>query len=258
MEPPTRFAASPGTPLFPLSPERVNKLGLGAPASPKFGEPGLSLKPSLLSGSPESHFRRSRNNSGAVDPYVQGLVARFDGLSVKDYKAQSEVAIRRADMAREMAEMEQDKSRREAKALDEEVRRMREEMRKAKKEIEDGREGSRKLAKRLEAVIVCCRAYSISRIDFADIISGRIWSIKGIAYPCCRHIREGDSENEKGSFQDWLDPCEAAGRAEGNTKLITDNSIWFRGRETEVCTKRTGSIHVTISTHWRARRAREG
>ena len=153
MDPPARLLASPGTPLFPLSPERVNGI-TQSPSMPEFGKPSLALKPSLLSGSPENHFRHSRNNSSS-DAHVQGLVARFDGLSVKDYKAQSEVAIRRADMAREMAEMERDKSRREAKALEEEVRKMREEMRKAKKDIEDGKERERKVSKRLEVVMVC-------------------------------------------------------------------------------------------------------
>jgi hypothetical protein len=160
MDPPERFGASPGTPLFALSPERVNGIRPPysnttplSPSMPEFGKPSLALKPSLLSGSPEAQFRHSRNNS-ASDAHVQGLVARFDGLSVKDYKAQSEVAIRRADMAREMAEMERDKSRREAKALDEEVRRMREEMRKAKKDIEEGKERERKVSKRLEVVMV--------------------------------------------------------------------------------------------------------
>jgi uncharacterized protein (DUF3084 family) len=108
---------------------------------------------------------------------VQGLVARFDGLSVKDYKAQSEVAIRRADMAREMAEMERDKSRREAKALDEEVRRMREEMRKAKKDIEEGKERERKVSKRLEVVMVRHNIKSVASI-LAYAITGRISPLK--------------------------------------------------------------------------------
>src|SRR6201999_2073381 len=102
---------------------------------------------------PDVHFRHSRNNS-ASDAHVQGLVARFDGLSVKDYKVQSEVAVRRADMAREMAEMERDKSRREAKALDDEVRRMREEIRKMKKEMDESRDRERKVSKRLEVIMV--------------------------------------------------------------------------------------------------------
>ncbi|KIV99747.1 uncharacterized protein PV09_08668 [Verruconis gallopava] len=159
MDSSTRLGASPATPLFPLSPERVN--GTRPPYSstvsqssngPEFGKSSVLLKPSLLSGSPEVHFRHTRNNS-ASDAHVQGLVARFDGLSVKDYKAQSEVAVRRADMAREMAEMERDKSRREAKALDDELKRVREEMRKMRKEIEEGKERERKVSKRLEVVM---------------------------------------------------------------------------------------------------------
>lgn len=175
MDPPIRLAASPGTPLFPLSPERVNGTRLPysstipqSPSMPEFGKPSMALKPSLLSGSPEAHFRHSRNNS-ASDAHVQGLVARFDGLSVKDYKAQSEVAIRRADMAREMAEMERDKSRREAKALEEELRRMREETRKMKKDIEEGKERERKVSKRLEVVIVWHHSHSTQCIIILTI-----------------------------------------------------------------------------------------
>ena len=174
MDPPTKFMASPGTPLFPISPERGSRLNATVPQSPsmpEFGKPSLVLKPSLLSGSgsPDAQFRHSRNNS-ASDAHVQGLVARFDGLSVKDYKAQSEVAIRRADMAREMAEMERDKSRREAKALEDEVRKMREEMRRAKKGIEEGRERERKVSKRLEVVIVCGDLVCVA-MDGADYVN---------------------------------------------------------------------------------------
>lgn len=118
---------------------------------PEFGKPSLVLKPSLLGGSPERHFRHSRNNS--EDAHVIGMVARFNGLSIKD----SEVAIKRADMAREMAEMERDKARGEGRKQHEELKKMREEIRMFKKEVEEGRERERKVAKRLEAVIVSIR-----------------------------------------------------------------------------------------------------
>src|ERR1700754_4984187 len=120
MDPPVKFPASPGTPLFPLSPERVNGTRppyngqlLQSPSMPEFGKPSMgtgSVDPFLFnnSGSPTSPFRHSRNNS-ATDAHVQGMVARFDSLSIRDYKAQNEVAIKRADMAREMAELERDK-----------------------------------------------------------------------------------------------------------------------------------------------------
>jgi hypothetical protein len=78
---------------------------------------------------------------------VQGLVKRFEHLDVRDRDAESverrhrhEAELRRAQIAREEAESD--------------VRRLREEMRRLKKEGDDGRERERRVAKRLEVVMV--------------------------------------------------------------------------------------------------------
>ena len=100
----------------------------------------LPQSPSL----PEIHALRShvRTNSD-----VQGLVKRFEHLDVRDRDAESaerrqrqEAELRRAQIAREEAESD--------------VKRLREEVRRLRKEGDDGRERERKVAKRLEVVMV--------------------------------------------------------------------------------------------------------
>lgn len=165
MDPPPKFA-SPGTPLFPLSPERVN----GRPpynghlststSHPEFGKPSLTANmgpadPFIFNpSSPKSPSKHSRNNSSTSDALVQGMVARFDGLTVRDYKASSELAVKRAEMAREMAELERDKLKWEMGVREEEIRKTKEEGRKLRKDVEDGRERERKVARRVDVLKV--------------------------------------------------------------------------------------------------------
>ncbi|RDI77285.1 hypothetical protein Vi05172_g12677 [Venturia inaequalis] len=165
MEPPPKFA-SPGTPLFPLSPERVNgsrpPYNGHVPTSTsqlEFGKPSLATSmgaadPFIFNpSSPKSPAKHSRNNSSSSDALVQGMVARFDGLTVRDYKATSELAVKRAEMAREMAELERDKLKREMGTREEELRKTKEEGRKLRKEVEDGRERERKASKRVDVLM---------------------------------------------------------------------------------------------------------
>ncbi|OCL03479.1 hypothetical protein AOQ84DRAFT_381595 [Glonium stellatum] len=148
--PPFKFPASPGTPLFPLSPERVNgnrsPYGGGhiaqSPSLPEFSTSQFGLK-----------LSHSRDNS---DANVQGMVARFNSLEIRDHKEihrRDEVAIKRAEMAREMAEMELKKIKDEKEKVEQEARKWREEVRKLHKDIEDSRSQERKIAKRLEVAM---------------------------------------------------------------------------------------------------------
>jgi hypothetical protein len=155
-----KFPGSPGTPLFPLSPERVNgtRPPYGghvpqSPSLPEFGKPSLGGEPfSMNTRSPgRSPYRHSRNNSDAV---VQGMIARFDNMSIKDFRANHEVAMKRVEIAREMAEMESSKLREQLEAKDADSKKMREELRKLKKELEESRERERKVAKRLDVTMV--------------------------------------------------------------------------------------------------------
>jgi hypothetical protein len=153
-----KFPASPGTPLFPLSPERVN--GTRPPYSgpmsqsppvPEFGKLSMGVDPFVFTSKTKSPLGHSRNNSDAL---VQGMVARFDSMSIKDYRSRDEIAIKRADMAREMAEMESKKLKEEAGAREADVKKIKEESRKLKKELDEMRERERKGAKRLEVIMV--------------------------------------------------------------------------------------------------------
>lgn len=129
-------------------------------SQPEFGKPSLamSMGPSdpfvFNPGSPKFPTKHSRNNSSTSDALVQGMVARFDGLTVRDYKASSELAVKRAEMAREMAELERDKLKREMGIREEDMRKIREEARKLRKEVEDGRERERKVMKRVDVLMV--------------------------------------------------------------------------------------------------------
>ncbi|KAF2843511.1 hypothetical protein M501DRAFT_1006059 [Patellaria atrata CBS 101060] len=109
--------------------------------------------PSLPDLGPDPFRTHSRNNS---DANVQGMVARFNALEIRDHKEamrRDEIAIRRSEMAREMAELELLKVKEEKAAIEKDSRRIREEARKMKKEIEEGKDRERKVAKRLEVVM---------------------------------------------------------------------------------------------------------
>lgn len=122
--------ASPGTPLFPVSPERANRQQL----------PQLAQSPSL------PHLNRAQN-----DPFlthsrgnsdVQGKVAQFNNLTKEaaQRRKDSEAALRRAVLGREEAEGES--------------RRLREDNRLLRQDVEEGRARERRVGERLEDVMV--------------------------------------------------------------------------------------------------------
>jgi hypothetical protein len=158
---PVKFPPSPGTPLFPLSPERVNGTRppyghvAQSPSLPEFGKPSLPSTGgeafSLGPRSPRSPYRHSRNNSDAV---VHGMIARFDNMSIKDFRANHEVAMKRVEIAREMAEMDSTKLREQLETKDGDAKKMREELRKLKRDLEESRDRERKVAKRLDVTMV--------------------------------------------------------------------------------------------------------
>ena len=130
MEPVQRFAPSPGTPLFPVSPERANRQQLP-------GSPSRQSDLSLLQNEGLKGFS-SRNSSD-----VQGKVAQFNSLSkeVSQRRKDNEAALKRAVVGREEAESE--------------TRRLKEENRQLKIEIEEGNARERRVGERLEAMRVC-------------------------------------------------------------------------------------------------------
>lgn len=125
MDPIFKFPASPGTPLFPVSPERVNRQH-------------LPQSPSLPSNLSDPFF----NGHARAPSDVQGKVAQFNNLGkeVAQRRKDNEAALQRAVLGREEAESE--------------TRRLKEEHRVLRKEIEEGRGRERRVGERLEALMV--------------------------------------------------------------------------------------------------------
>jgi hypothetical protein len=107
----------------------------------------------FTTASPKSSFRHSRNNSTS-DALVQGMVARFDSMSITDYKAKTDLLIKRVEASRELAELGNRKLIEEAAARDAEVKKIREDARQIKKELDDCRERERKSSKRVDVLMV--------------------------------------------------------------------------------------------------------
>ncbi|KAF4545399.1 hypothetical protein BFW01_g10039 [Lasiodiplodia theobromae] len=169
---PDAAAAAVGSPLAALSPERLNNMrsplmlpttttGRGSlPCSPTSsasdngsGSNNTDYYGSLRLGSPPklraSHHGHARNSSSDV----RAAVARFEQLDHRELHRRDEAAVRRAEMAREMAELDARRLRDDKDGFEKEARRIREEARKMKKEAEESRERERKVAKRLEVVM---------------------------------------------------------------------------------------------------------
>lgn len=146
-EPDTEYDDIPArTESRSLQPSPTRKANLFAdyhPMTPKHantGFGGLPESPSLPEiGALRSHVRTNSD--------VQGLVKRFEHLDVRDRDAESverrrkhEAELRRAQIAREEAESD--------------VKRLREDLRRVNREMDEGRERERRVARRLEVVMV--------------------------------------------------------------------------------------------------------
>ncbi|MCJ1335639.1 hypothetical protein MMC09_000911 [Bachmanniomyces sp. S44760] len=128
MDPVFRFPASPGTPLFPVSPERANRQHL--PQSPSL--------PSNLSSNLSDPFTSSHSR---LSSDVQGKVAQFNSLNKEAIQRRKdhEAALKRAVVGREEAEGE--------------TRRLRETNDSLRREVEEGRGRERKVGERVESVM---------------------------------------------------------------------------------------------------------
>ncbi|KAI9849172.1 MAG: hypothetical protein M1837_005402 [Sclerophora amabilis] len=124
MEPTYRFPASPGTPLFPVSPERANQQN----------------RPALRPTSPSGPDFIGKDQSACASD-VQNKVAQFNSLNkdAAERRRVHEAALRRALMGREEAESEN--------------RRMKEELRNMRREAVDGKDRERRVAERLETLM---------------------------------------------------------------------------------------------------------
>ncbi|KAL8950359.1 MAG: hypothetical protein Q9222_003612, partial [Ikaeria aurantiellina] len=124
MDPIFRFPASPGTPLFPVSPERANRQAL--PQSP-------ALPSDLHDPFKSAHLRENSD--------VQNKVAQFNSLSKEavQRRKDNEAAMRRAVLGREEAENE--------------TRRLKDESKILRRELEEGKARENRVAERLESVM---------------------------------------------------------------------------------------------------------
>ncbi|MCJ1463269.1 hypothetical protein MMC07_001875 [Pseudocyphellaria aurata] len=120
------FPASPGLPLFAVSPERANR------------QPIIAQSPSLPADL--ANLRDPFTTTPTkVTSDVQGKVAQYNNISNIQRRKDNEAAVKRAIVGREEAESE--------------TRRIREENRVLRREIEEGRGRERKVAERLEVVM---------------------------------------------------------------------------------------------------------
>ncbi len=74
-------------------------------------------------------------------------------MTIKDYRQRDEVAIKRVEMAREMAELERDRCKKDLVERQEDVKKAKEEARRLKKELDEMKERERKVVKRLDVVV---------------------------------------------------------------------------------------------------------
>ena len=142
----------------------------------------------LAAASPLDVFKSGHGRSGSANSNnsdVQGIVARFNRLEIRDgshlggagsggnmasplEKSRSGredvLAVKRAEMAREVAEEEARKNRDERRRLKEELdmerAKGREDVRRLRKEVEEGRDRERRLVKRLDLIMVSYQSFS--------------------------------------------------------------------------------------------------
>ena len=138
-----KFPGSPGTPLYAVSPERVNQQRLQFDPD----SPSASLR-----GESRQHSRESS---------VHDKVAAFNSLAFQGKQLErktNDAALKRAMLGREEAESE--------------MRRYRDDVRALRRQVEEGKERERKVGERLENVMV--RIASGAKDTAANIFYRRI------------------------------------------------------------------------------------
>ena len=130
MDPVFRVPPSPGTPLFPVSPERTNRQQQSIPQSP-----------SLPNGFSKRVLDDPFGSPGRISD-VQERVAQFNNLSKENTQKRkdNEAALKRAMVGREEAESE--------------LRRLKEANAEVKRQIAEYEQRERKVGLRLESKMV--------------------------------------------------------------------------------------------------------
>ena len=129
------------------SPTRQPKASLFADYNPLANTPAAKISGFALPHSPSLPEIQTLRTHVRTNSDVQGLVKRFEHLDVRDRDAESverrkrhEAELRRAQIAREEAESD--------------VLRLREETRRLRRDAEEGRDRERKVARRLDVLMV--------------------------------------------------------------------------------------------------------
>ena len=174
MDPKFSFPASPGTPLFAISPERANRQQI--PQSPSLPGDLVGLRDPITN----THVRTSSD--------VQGKVAQFNSLSKEaiQRRRDNEAALKRAVMGREEAESE--------------TRRLREDNCSLRREIEEGRSRERRVAERVEGVMVR-RPTQVLSGTILIWLAGRVTTRKRNTCTFSNSLREGSEKGKKRGFQ---------------------------------------------------------
>lgn len=211
---------SPGGPLQPSSPERVNQ-----------------QRESIF-----SHLRRE-----ARDSSVHDKISQFNNLSVSMQSKQLErktadAALKRAMLGREEAETE--------------MRRYKEEVKGLRKSIEEGKERERRVGERLETLMVSCTERSSCQVMLTYL--GKLWTRQGDACPYTSSLGKGDSTSPKRNVQDTIHHCQATRRTQVGAGHGQDQRREVSKRKGAQQSPRTRSLHGALSDRRRSGAARAG
>lgn len=165
MDPSYKFPVSPGTPLFQVSPERVNQQ-----------RSSIFDDNAALNSVRESTVSHSRESS------VHDKVAQFNSLAFQGKQLErkaNDAALKRAMLGREEAESE--------------MRRYREETRGLRRQIDEGKERERRVGERLESVMVSY--VPLAGNNGYSHLAGKLRSREGNTRTYTNTVGEGDSKS---------------------------------------------------------------
>lgn len=174
----------PDTPLYQVSPERVNQ-----------------QKQWDLPQSPTATEKGSKSSKHSRDSSVNDKIAQFNSLAYQGKQLErktNDAALKRAVVGREEAESE--------------MRRYRDEARILRRQVEEGKERERKVGERLESVMVC---YEYARCHISLLtphLIGKLWSSQGNTFTYTSIMGEGNSKSSKRRFQITICLCQITRR----------------------------------------------
>ncbi len=207
MDPAYRIPLAPGTPFFPVSPERANQQKHHHHHHPLHD---IVPSPSM----PNLTVASSRPPAD-----VQGKVAQFNSLNkdAAERKREHDASLRRAMVGREEAESE--------------TKRVKDESKQIVRELEHSRSREGRLGERLDRMMVCiCIFYMYKtlachrrrfRIRLTDGCLGGAASHQRNTFAISNGLREGDTSSSQGGVQGGVGDCEIARRAQRHERVVS-------------------------------------